>query len=285
MILSFFKILINYNKPKVYWFCLKREDKKENFGDIVTPYLVEKLTTKKPFPFHPTSNFSPFFKHSMMVGSIIMLANKSTQVWGSGIIKTNQDIEGGNFLAVRGPRTGKRLEELGFKNPKVYGDPAILLPLFYNPKTEKKYKIGVIAHYVDFDAILIPNNLQGEILKIDLLTNNIEDVLDKILSCDKIISTSLHGVIVAHSYKVPALWWKFSNKLSGDDVKFYDYFESVNLNVNTNYSESNLIELFDKEFYMPSVAQLNQMRINLLHSFPYKIKNKNLLLEKVSTLQ
>src|SRR5690606_497331 len=97
----------------------------------------------------PSSQFANYFRHTLMTGSIINMSQKKSVVWGSGIIRKNEDIAGGTFLAVRGPRTAARLTELGFTAPTIYGDPAILLPMLYHPGVEKKNKVGVIAHYID----------------------------------------------------------------------------------------------------------------------------------------
>src|SRR5690606_14193991 len=113
------------------------------------------------------------------------------------------------------------------------------LPLLYHPSTEKKYKTGLISHYVDIDETAAAAAQIPGLLHIPLLTDNIEQVIDQILSCERIVSSSLHGVIVAQSYGIPVLWWKYSDKLAGDDVKFHDYFESVSLyNIGNNHNAS-----------------------------------------------
>src|SRR5690606_38482184 len=70
---------------------------------------------------------------------------------------------------------------------------------------------------------------EKEVLLIDLMTNDIEATTDLFLSCERIVSSSLHGLIVAHAYGIPAVWVQFSDKLFGDGIKFQDYFESVKL--------------------------------------------------------
>ena len=31
--------------------------------------------------------------------------------------------------------------------PEIYGDPALLYPLFYKPNVKKEYKYGIIPHF------------------------------------------------------------------------------------------------------------------------------------------
>ena len=173
-----------------------------------------------------------FFKHYVTIGSIISSATKKSIVWGSGIIKADDNISDAKFTAVRGPKTRQRILDLGFSCPEIYGDPAILLPNYYNPTVEKKYNIGIIPHYVDYESIKASLKDEKRIKVINLLTKSVEDTTNEILECKHIISSSLHGVIVSQAYRIPSLWIKFSSKLSGDNIKFYDYYESMRINFN-----------------------------------------------------
>jgi hypothetical protein len=103
------------------------------------------------------------------------------------------------------------------------------MPKHYNPEYKIKYNLGIIPHYVDYEKVMIQYEGLKDILVINLMTNNVEEVTDAILSCKKIISSSLHGVIVSHAYQIPAVWVEFSNKIFGDGIKYQDYFESVDL--------------------------------------------------------
>jgi pyruvyltransferase len=59
-------------------------------------------------------------------------------------------------------------------------------------------------------------------------------VIDDIASCDAIASSSLHGVITANAYGIPAAWLEFSSKIGGDGMKYIDYFQSVDCGIDTS---------------------------------------------------
>lgn len=218
--------------PLFYWSERKFIFKdKENYGDFLSKYLVEKMTGMKVKWVHPKKQ--PWYKlnktNYLGAGSIIHHATKDSVVWGSGIIDRKQPVVNANFRAVRGPQTRKYLLNLGFDCPEVYGDPALLLPKYYQPEVDKKYKLGIIPHYHDFQLVAEYYKNYSEIFVIDLMTLNVEEVTMEILRCEKTISSSLHGMIVSHAYNIPSIWVEFSNKIFGDGIKYRDYLESVEI--------------------------------------------------------
>lgn len=203
-----------------------------NFGDTSVPYMLLKENIPFIFTHHAIEN------KLLMTGSIVGIgAKKNTIVWGSGIIHNgitpnNEAI----YFAVRGPRTLEKLSKQGIDTSNILlGDPALALPKIYNPKIEKKYKLGVIPHIVDIDEYRkhinkTPDKFQNTIvLDPNKKTHQIEEFINQVLSCEKIVATSLHGIIVAHAYGIPVVWSKISDRLYGDDVKFYDHFESIGI--------------------------------------------------------
>ncbi|MCC8358457.1 polysaccharide pyruvyl transferase family protein [Salinimicrobium sediminilitoris] len=211
-------------KVKAWWHA---NEGKFNFGDELNPYLIQKISGKEVIRVETIPLFS-FQKVNICIGSVIIKATRSCNVWGAGIIEKNSHIHKSNFFAVRGPFTQRRMTDLGLKAPKVVGDPALLLSMFYKPKLKKKYKIGVIPHIIDLPAIA-SKKFSEDITVIDFTYPSVESIIDRIGECEYIISSSLHGIIVAHSYGIPAVWAEFSNKLFGDGIKFLDYFASVGL--------------------------------------------------------
>lgn len=243
------KKLLNY--PYIYYFdnCDCRNN--YNFGDYITPYIYEKIYNIKPIN-NRTNTFI------MGAGSILRFSNKNSIIWGTGFIKDNSFIKKyKNILSVRGPLTRNRLLELGIKCPEVYGDIGLIMPYFFNPKIEKKYKIGIIPHYIDMEEFKNKYNYLDSDIKIIDVTDNIEIVISNILQCEMTISSSLHGIIISHAYNIKSMWIKISDNIEGGIFKFRDYYGSININ---NYINMNPY-IFNKKI-------LKDELIKLIESYP-----------------
>jgi len=275
--------------PLFYWseirFIFKQ---KENYGDLLSKYLVEKISGKVIKWVHPKKQ--PWYKwdktNYVTIGSIIHHASKDSIVWGSGITDKQQTIEKADFRAVRGPQTRKFLLDLGYGCPEIYGDPALLLPKYYHPEVEKKYKIGIIPHYHDFKVVSENYKNEQEILVIDLMTLDVEEVTRQILSCEKTISSSLHGIIVSHAYKIPSIWVEFSDKIFGDGIKYRDYLESVEISFyQAAFLEGKLslreIEfLFEKYPGLPKQGEVEKLCAGLMRACPFVSSDEVTLVTK-----
>lgn len=267
----------------VFWWSKPRyEDTKlENFGDALVPYLLKK-TTKENFRWVKPNRNKKFYifkkRHYLMIGSIIRYSNAHSIVWGSGIINSKEKVKSSNFLTVRGPRTRNRLLELGYKVPESYGDPALLVALYNTQVKENiKYKIGVIPHYVDYEELGQKFANTKDLNLINVLTIDPQEVIDEILKCEVILSSSLHGIIVAHALRIPALWIRCSDRLAGDDIKFYDFYDSVGLDIKekvkcSDINPDNCLHLFEKysSYTLPNKSSVDRLIQNLIDTFPLK---------------
>jgi hypothetical protein len=165
----------------------------------------------------------------MITGSILNHQTCQTEVWGAGIAFKNDTIpKTHKILAVRGFLTAKKLKNRQkYKFGGVVGDPALLMPHYYKPNIAKTHKLGIIPHYID--AGLVCNKLNQNWMRknnskvIDICLAP-EQFIDELLSCETVISSSLHGIILAHAYGIPVKWVKFSNNIGGDDFKFHDHY-------------------------------------------------------------
>lgn len=201
-----------------------------NFGDALSPYIVEKVTGKPP-------RLVARNKGVLAIGSIIKFASKTTNVWGSGTARADDELDpAAKYNAVRGPLTRQMVLRSGGACPEVFGDPGLLLPRFYTPKpAEKRINVGLIRHLQDRNQVIKLDGVH-EISIIRVGHREIEEFVDEICACDLILSSTLHGIITAQAYGVPVRWCKFSanaTAIPGDGIKFEDYFRSVGMPIQT----------------------------------------------------
>lgn len=197
-----------------------------NWGDIINRSFVEMVFGVQPEIVSLYKQLKE--KNYLFIGSILKYTDNKSIVWGAGFIEEGavckQKPE--KILAVRGPLTRKALLKQGISCPEVYGDPILLLPRFYQPKIKKKYKLGIVPHEVDQDERWLDKINNSKIKIINIKQKDFKFV-DEVLECEKIASSSLHGLIVADAYGIPSIWLEFSDKVIGNGFKFRDYFASV----------------------------------------------------------
>ncbi len=203
---------------------------KDNFGDILTPLVVAHLTSKKVVRISSVKTINS--PHFLVIGSVLQKATCNSSVWGSGFISEDSQLTEvpEKIYAVRGPLTRKKLLKMGVACPEIYGDPALLMPEIYKPAMPtKRYRLGIIPHYVDKNHPILRfvNETDSDICVIDVQNPNPLEVIDAMYACEKIVSSSLHGIIVADAYGIPAKWVQFSKEVIGNGFKFRDYFLSV----------------------------------------------------------
>lgn len=195
-----------------------------NFGDALNPWLYQKITGRKA----QRVNAKYGQKHYMAIGSVLNNSNNNTIAWGTGLAWNKNEVHPkADIRAVRGPLTRDIAIRNGCNCPEIYGDPALLLPRFYNPDIEKTYKMGIIPHIIDKE-LLSKYKWDDNCTLIDL-GGPIETVINSVLKCETVISSSLHGLILADAYGIPSKWVEFSDRVLGDNTKFFDHFDAVQI--------------------------------------------------------
>lgn len=243
----------------------------KNYGDALNVPLINGLYGSNYFESYFTSQDR---EELFMIGSIIHKCKSNTIIWGSGCINAELKIKNKpkKVTAVRGPLTREVLLKNGIECPEIYGDPALLLPLLYKPKKEKKYKFGILPHYIDLNHKSVREfRDRDDTLFIDIQVGyqNWQSFIDKINECEYILTSSLHGVIISDAYNVPNLWVKFSEGVFGNGFKFHDYFASVSKNVPDPIDINNMIS---DEILLSELNKWQKIEFDnkpLLASFPY----------------
>ena len=196
---------------KTYW------HQENNVGDKLAPIILKHFIGDVEFAKKSDTG------KLLAVGSILTYLKKNDIVWGAGSIKNRKIVSPENvkYLAVRGKLTRDLIT--GAEVPEVYGDPALLMPYIYNPAMKRKIGHGYIPHYVDLEAFKKTNS-GNYIINV---RDDWQKVIRQILVCDYIVSSSLHGIILAEAYGKKAIWQQWGKKVVGGDFKFKDYLSGT----------------------------------------------------------
>lgn len=254
----------------------------KNFGDAVNQVFWSEITNQ-------TVEKNSSNEHYITTGSIMCLVQSNSIIFGTGFIAEDGDLGGGNFrskaskkkvipknvISVRGPKTRKKLLDYNINCPENYGDPLILFPCIYPVKNMvKNNTVGIIPHYIDKkekSVVELTNSLKKDGYKVKIISievrSNYKKLIDEINECEYIISSSLHGVIMGYIYLKKTIFLEFSNKVIGNQFKFYDFFESINKG---NYHEnkiytSNVL----KNYIDTNYEELNRISLNLIDICPF----------------
>lgn len=201
-----------------------------NFGDEISKVIVENLINKNKYEL--VYNQNNIEKNLICIGSYLHAAKNNYYIYGTGI-RTNPPIEGNhgytnlNVSSVRGPITYNFLKNKNINCPVIYGDPGLLLKYFYNPKMidNLENKIAFIPHKSNYRKYLTNNSYDKDKFYLINPRQNWKDVVDQLYSCKYVISSSLHGLILADTYNKPNVMIK-EYELAEGELKFKDYYIS-----------------------------------------------------------
>jgi hypothetical protein len=217
---------------KLYWSLGSGRDNpsRRNFGDYLSPLIVEAVSGKQV-------EYAPLSRADLMaIGTILIRERKARflgfkrkiHVWGSGCGQEDESFSGRHYYhAVRGAETLRRIE--GNVGPVTLGDPGLLAPLLLKKAVAKQYKIGFVPHYVDkgLSTVVEFIDKNKEVHFIDVHKPPIQ-VIEEIAACEFVISSSMHGLIVADAFKVPNVRIRLSARVKSE-LKYKDYYSAFNI--------------------------------------------------------
>lgn len=224
-----------------------------NFGDDINPSFFHatvnsrvRLQTRRDRP------------HFLGMGSILDRATAESTVLGSGCLvpPVKGSIKPGQVFAVRGELS---LEGLSSAEGVLLGDPMVILNLIFPLRAHRDGPVGLVPHVSEvsrFQRLKIPG------VKVIHPGNNPWRVIKDIASCSRILSQSLHGLIVADALEIPNAWLTPSSNMAGDGFKFHDYFSTLDA---------------DKEPHPFDLETVIHLPAHLFHVSHYKYDKRTLL--------
>jgi pyruvyltransferase len=233
-----------------------------NMGDLLNEMIIPKITSREI-----VQCLNPLKFDVMGIGScgssiwanrfdnptftertkdIIKLAggkfsHKPCAIWGTGFFRDYSDRNlklirsNVSFIAVRGALSQEIIEkQLGKSITPVLCDGGILASELITLPVEKLYSIGFIPHFKEHQiasdmGLIEMLSRKSDATVIDLRDNPL-DVLKKMAECEYIVSSSLHGCIVADSFHIPNIRVRISD-VPGTGFKFDDYYSGFGVKI------------------------------------------------------
>lgn len=233
------------SKPiKAYWW-----NTRPNFGDGLAPLLLNRFADVE-------CQWDTVSRSSVVsVGSVL---EHVPPLWDGYIIGTGKLYEESrvhlygsatNVLALRGP-----LSKRFYPGDCALGDPGLLADQLLGPQ-EQIFDLGIVPHWSDI-ALPIDRRFVSDkwsSVVIDTTADPLS-VVRLIGQCKKIVSSSLHGLVVADAYGIPRRF-EYTPRFDreGGVFKFRDYHQSIGMNFkigvtqtpNPHHVETRQHELWD----------------------------------------
>ncbi|WP_287178384.1 polysaccharide pyruvyl transferase family protein [Mesorhizobium sp.] len=194
-----------------------------NFGDYLSSVIVNKMAAdagcfldeERPRPVR-----------LLGIGSILHFARNGDVVWGSGIngkIRDERHVFSSlDVRAVRGPLTRDFLMRRGIDVPEVFGDPGILVADLLGsrfPKpVERKTPVAFVPNLHDLPKM---EGWENVVSPLDYWAS----VVRRISEASHVISSSLHGLVIADAFGIPCTYLRLSEE--ENTLKYEDYVLGV----------------------------------------------------------
>eukprot|EP00048_Salpingoeca_helianthica_P021193 m.10879 g.10879 ORF g.10879 m.10879 type:complete len:724 (+) comp5687_c0_seq1:165-2336(+) len=260
--------------------------KRGNFGDDfniaimtfmlnVTHTSVKRVDQKYILPVSPAAPATNSNHPKLLaVGSVLAFARTGDVLWGVGVHEKSlskvdwEGVKRTTITALRGPLGCAALKKEGvLKCGEGVGDPALFAPVVWpwlRPSANPKHARCYIPHH--FDEVFVPmaTSLGYNVI---LSSQSPIKVAEAMMQCAHVVSSSLHGLIFADAFGIPATWLRnVSSPVAEEGVlKYRDHFASTGRVVTPTES------LADPPTPIPRLApeKLKRLLFGLIDSFPY----------------
>lgn len=216
-----------------------------NMGDLLNDLIIRRLfgveVERCSFLTGDMSAIGSCLAQYTYHGNVLMRAQQFVNgvshprvaVWGTGFINYT-DCEGRffkramDFRALRGELTRRAVEKMTGRPLDIpTGDAGLLADRLLDERPEPMYDVGIVPHLCDLkDPAVRSLAAQYENAVLIDVRDDPLAVVRQIAQCRHILSSSLHGLIVADSFGVPNMHLVFDDRLLGDGYKFDDYYSA-----------------------------------------------------------
>ncbi|WBV44537.1 polysaccharide pyruvyl transferase family protein [Pseudoroseomonas cervicalis] len=246
-----------------------------NFGDELAPMVVRALLQRLGHGHVQVVEAQDKRAKLFSIGSVLQNARDGDMVWGAGVngkswprhLETQRDV---HFAAVRGPLTRDAVARYGIKVPKVFGDPGFLFAELFAAEIAAVTEMP--PGFQPGGVIYIPNLNDDRFLDRDLIGLQ-DDVLmisprespfvvaAAIRQSRLVLSSSLHGIVLAESMGVPV---RPVLSMFEPLFKYFDYF------LGTGRTKARFASTIAQALKGPDMPPARFNRDALVEAFPLK---------------
>ena len=203
---------------KLFWW-----KKVPNFGDALSQLVVAHASGRE------VVHAGPGQAEMFALGSLMRLIRRNRAhlarpvIWGTGMLGPVQAdfLDSLDIRLLRGPIGAALLGVSG----RRFGDPGLLAADALGPAPTRRDRIGLILHHAQAGdpraQALAAQEPRVELIDV---AEDCRSVSLKIASCAHVVSSSLHGLIVADAYGVANTWLDTGGH---GQFKYYDYAASI----------------------------------------------------------
>ncbi len=221
--------------PRLIWWLQGEE--RQNFGDFLTEFLWNHLADRIRVPGDGYRLIGSAIADGIVHADLHGLGNWEhgrIVFWCCGMRDEQplspESVARSVFCGVRGPLTR---DVLNLPPSTPLGDPALLLPIMYDPRPNARTKGKAVCSPHFRDATCDERLLEStgaEVIVRPSIANSPEaltQIVDELASADFVLAGSLHAAIVASAYDVPFCY--FDNGNVDLPFKWRDFSASVNI--------------------------------------------------------
>lgn len=264
---------------KVYWW--RGEPGEGNFGDELNRWICQELSGR------PVRHAPAHLADLIAIGSILEpwfwreRRNEAFAgvIWGAGRMFGAHPLRfpRARIVALRGHGTRNTLTGAGAV--AALGDPGLLAPVLQRstPEADARYQVGVMPHWSEREHPKIRTlaSVSSEVCVIDPC-GSVPEVLEAMAACRRILSSSLHGLIVADALGIPSEWLRLKtgreDQFGLPEFKYRDYYSLFGL-ADKEYVElgdAETLESLIRKFGEPQERRVEPFQRALLEAFPFK---------------
>lgn len=231
-------VQLRYNSRAWLYLLRRSKGSVSNFGDALNVVVLGYLSGSKP-------RWSSLKRCQVVcIGSVLntYVASKSSAlVFGSGVrdprifdVSTDPLIPSSRCISVRGALTRSAMR---LPHDTLIGEPGLLISQIVaaEPSADGANITGLLPHFSEFrhdESRTQIKEAEARGFRVLYPNANPEDLAREISSLDLLVTSSLHGLVFAHAYGVPAQLVSFRAKNSEESFKFDDYLSVFGIESN-----------------------------------------------------